>query len=52
MDRGRIADYRERVFFLSTTNGPEQSALAAGLATIDSIASTTSSRTSTRRARR
>lgn len=35
MERGGIRHDQERVFFLSTTNGPEQSALAAGLATID-----------------
>lgn len=35
MERGGIRHDKERVFFLSTTNGPEQSALAAGLATID-----------------
>jgi len=34
MERGGITHRKERVFFLSTTNGPEQSALAAGLATI------------------
>lgn len=32
MERGGIRHKHERVFFLSTTNGPEQSALAAGLA--------------------
>lgn len=35
MERGGIRHTEERVFFLSTTNGPEQSALAAGLATIE-----------------
>lgn len=35
MERGGLRHGNERVFFLSTTNGPEQSALAAGLATID-----------------
>ena len=35
MERGGIRHDKERVFFLSTTNGPEQSALAAALATID-----------------
>lgn len=35
MERGGMRHPRERVFFLSTTNGPEQSALAAGLATIE-----------------
>jgi glutamate-1-semialdehyde 2,1-aminomutase len=34
MERGGIRHDKERVFFLSTTNGPEQSALAATLATI------------------
>jgi glutamate-1-semialdehyde 2,1-aminomutase len=34
MERGGIRHDKERVFFLSTTNGPEQSALAAALATI------------------
>ncbi len=34
MDRGGIRHGQERVFFLSTTNGPEQSALAAGLEVI------------------
>jgi glutamate-1-semialdehyde 2,1-aminomutase len=34
MDRGGIRHDKERVFFLSTTNGPEQSALAATLATV------------------
>jgi glutamate-1-semialdehyde 2,1-aminomutase len=34
MERGGIQHDKERVFFLSTTNGPEQSALAATLATI------------------
>lgn len=34
MDRGGLRHGHERVFFLSTTNGPEQSALAAGLATM------------------
>jgi glutamate-1-semialdehyde 2,1-aminomutase len=34
MERGGIHHDKERVFFLSTTNGPEQSALAATLATI------------------
>ena len=35
MERGGIRHEKERVFFLSTTNGPEQSALAASLAVID-----------------
>jgi len=35
MERGGIRHAHERVFFLSTTNGPEQSALAAGLATME-----------------
>lgn len=35
MERGGIRHKEERVFFLSTTNGPEQSALAAGQAVID-----------------
>lgn len=35
MERGGLFHDKERVFFLSTTNGPEQSALAAGLATIE-----------------
>jgi glutamate-1-semialdehyde 2,1-aminomutase len=34
MERGGIRHGGERVFFLSTTNGPEQSALAAARATI------------------
>jgi len=34
MERGGIRHDGERVFFLSTTNGPEQSALAAARATI------------------
>ncbi len=34
MERGGLRHEKERVFFLSTTNGPEQSALAASLATI------------------
>ena len=34
MERGGIRHDKERVFFHSTTNGPEQSALAATLATI------------------
>jgi glutamate-1-semialdehyde 2,1-aminomutase len=34
MERGGLRHDKERVFFLSTTNGPEQSALAATLATI------------------
>jgi glutamate-1-semialdehyde 2,1-aminomutase len=34
MERGGIRHTGERVFFLSTTNGPEQSALAAARATI------------------
>ena len=34
MDRGGIHHDEERVFLLSTTNGPEQSALAAAIATI------------------
>jgi glutamate-1-semialdehyde 2,1-aminomutase len=34
MERGGLYHDKERVFFLSTTNGPEQSALAATLATI------------------
>src|SRR5437773_7360396 len=35
MERGGIRHDRERVFFMSTTNGPEQSALAATLATVE-----------------
>lgn len=35
MERGGIRHAEERVFFLSTTNGPEQSALGASLAVID-----------------
>jgi glutamate-1-semialdehyde 2,1-aminomutase len=35
MERGGIQHKQERVFFLSTTNGPEQSALAAGMAVMD-----------------
>jgi glutamate-1-semialdehyde aminotransferase/spore coat polysaccharide biosynthesis protein SpsF (cytidylyltransferase family) len=35
MERGGIRHGHERVFFLSTTNGPEQSALAAAAATLD-----------------
>jgi glutamate-1-semialdehyde 2,1-aminomutase len=35
MERGGIRHNRERVFFLSTTNGPEQSALAAAMATVE-----------------
>ena len=35
MERGGIRHGHERVFFLSTTNGPEQSALAATLAVVD-----------------
>lgn len=35
MERGGIRHKHERVFFLSTTNGPEQSALAAGLAVVE-----------------
>ncbi len=35
MERGGIRHRHERVFFLSTTNGPEQSALAAAAATLD-----------------
>ena len=35
MERGGIRHGQERVFFLSTTNGPEQSALAATLAVVD-----------------
>jgi glutamate-1-semialdehyde 2,1-aminomutase len=35
MERGGIKHSNERVFFLSTTNGPEQSALAASLAVVD-----------------
>lgn len=34
MERGGLRHDRERVFFLSTTNGPEQSALAASVATV------------------
>jgi glutamate-1-semialdehyde 2,1-aminomutase len=34
MERGGIMHDQERVFLLSTTNGPEQSALAAAIATI------------------
>ncbi len=34
MERGGIRHSQERVFLMSTTNGAEQSALAAGLATI------------------
>jgi glutamate-1-semialdehyde 2,1-aminomutase len=34
MERGGLRHDRERVFFLSTTNGPEQSALAASLAVV------------------
>lgn len=34
MERGGIAHDKERCFLLSTTNGAEQSALAAGLATV------------------
>jgi glutamate-1-semialdehyde 2,1-aminomutase len=34
MERGGLRHDRERVFFLSTTNGPEQSALAAALRTV------------------
>lgn len=34
MERGGLTHGKERVFLLSTTNGPEQSALAAGIATI------------------
>src|SRR5262245_3604311 len=34
MERGGIHHDKERVFFLSTTNGPEQSALAVTIATI------------------
>ena len=34
MERGGIRHAEERVFFLSTTNGPERSALAAALATV------------------
>jgi glutamate-1-semialdehyde 2,1-aminomutase len=35
MERGGIRHDGERVFFLSTTNGPERSALAACLATVE-----------------
>ena len=35
MQRGGIRHDRERVFFMSTTNGPEQSALAAAIATVE-----------------
>jgi glutamate-1-semialdehyde 2,1-aminomutase len=35
MQRGGIRHAGERVFFMSTTNGPEQSALAATLATVE-----------------
>ena len=35
MERGGIRHSQERVFFLSTTNGPEQSALAATLAVVE-----------------
>lgn len=35
MERGGIRHDQERVFFLSTTNGPEQSALAAAQATLE-----------------
>jgi glutamate-1-semialdehyde 2,1-aminomutase len=35
MERGGIRHQHERIFFLSTTNGPEQVALAAGSATVD-----------------
>ncbi len=35
MERGGLRHSQERVFLLSTTNGPEQSALAAGRAVID-----------------
>ena len=34
MERGGLRHRHERVFFLSTTNGPEQSALAAAAATL------------------
>lgn len=34
MERGGIRHDKERVFFLSTTNGPEQSSLAAAIATV------------------
>ena len=34
MERGGLRHDKERVFFMSTTNGPEQSALAASIATV------------------